>query len=333
MESSKISVIVPVYKVEPYLRKCLDSIANQTYKNLEIILVDDGSPDNCGAICDEYAAKDERITVIHQKNGGLSAARNAGLDIATGELIGFIDSDDWMELDTYEYLLTNMLKENADIACCGRIIENPNRSVGDGWPTYEVLDIEAALKSVLEDRYLHNYVTDKLYKRELFKAIRFPVEKTFEDVATSYKVFANANKVLCLPGNKYHYLLRKGSIIADTKLSNRVNMFFVSKQRYEDMAPTWPQLAGLLETRCIASAVHLWSVYVFNPKEEQIKYIPLLKTIASNAKPCLKITLEKASLGLAGRMVLHLVPYATWWSFYLAGFIGWLYKLKHGRIL
>ena len=117
----KISVIVPVYKVEPYLRKCLDSIINQTYRNLQIILVDDGSPDNCGAICDEYASKDSRIEVIHQENGGVSAARNAGLKLAAGDYIGWVDSDDWIEPDMYAYMLENMQKYEADIAVCSQI--------------------------------------------------------------------------------------------------------------------------------------------------------------------------------------------------------------------
>src|SRR5574344_122915 len=110
-----VSIIVPVYKVEPYLKRCLDIILNQTYKNIEIILVDDGSPDKCPQICDEYAKKDNRIIVIHQENGGLSAARNTGLDIAKGEYISFVDSDDWVHLQYIEVLLTSALKENADI--------------------------------------------------------------------------------------------------------------------------------------------------------------------------------------------------------------------------
>ena len=112
----KISVIVPVYKVEKYLDKCVESIVNQTYKNLEIILVDDGSPDNCPAMCDEWAEKDERIRVIHKENGGLADARNAGMDIATGDYIGFVDSDDWIEPNMYEVLLKNALKYDADIS-------------------------------------------------------------------------------------------------------------------------------------------------------------------------------------------------------------------------
>ena len=108
--SDKISVIVPVYNVENYLRRCVDSIINQTYKNLEIILVDDGSPDNCPVICDEYAQKDSRIKVIHKENGGLSSARNCGMDMATGEYIGFVDGDDWIESDMYKFLIENAEK-------------------------------------------------------------------------------------------------------------------------------------------------------------------------------------------------------------------------------
>ena len=113
-----VSVIVPIYKVEKYLGKCVDSIINQTYKNLEIILVDDGSPDNSGKICDEYAKKDNRIKVIHKENGGLSSARNAGLDVATGEFIAFVDSDDRIHLDFVEKLYRAIKEENADIASC-----------------------------------------------------------------------------------------------------------------------------------------------------------------------------------------------------------------------
>lgn len=119
----KISIIVPVYKAEPYLRKCIDSILNQTFKDFELILVDDGSPDRCGEICDEYALKDSRIKIIHKENSGRSSARNVGLDIAQGEYIGFVDSDDWIEPDMYEVLYSKAKIESADIIalnynCC-----------------------------------------------------------------------------------------------------------------------------------------------------------------------------------------------------------------------
>ena len=114
-----ISVIIPVYNVEPYIRQCLDSVVHQTYKNLEIIIVDDGSPDNCGAICDEYAANDERIQVIHKENGGLASARNTGIEYASGEWIAFVDSDDWCKTDYYEQLMSHMCKDPVDIFWAG----------------------------------------------------------------------------------------------------------------------------------------------------------------------------------------------------------------------
>ena len=120
----KVSIIVPVYKVEKYLRKCIDSIINQTLKDIEIILVDDGSPDNCGKICDEYAAKDTRIKVIHKENGGLSSARNAGMEVAEGEYIGFVDSDDWIETDYVGELLFCLIQSESDMAICSIRHEN-----------------------------------------------------------------------------------------------------------------------------------------------------------------------------------------------------------------
>ena len=121
--NTKISVIIPIYKAEKFLDKCIGSVVGQTYENLEIILVDDGSPDNCPAICDSWAEKDSRIKVVHKENGGLSSARNAGLDVVTGEYFGFIDSDDWIEKDFFEFLITNALKENADISRCGLYLD------------------------------------------------------------------------------------------------------------------------------------------------------------------------------------------------------------------
>lgn len=333
MSQPKISVIVPIYKVDSYLRKCLDSIINQTYTNLEIILVDDGSPDNCPAICDEYAAKDERITVIHQKNGGLSAARNAALDIATGDYIGFVDSDDWIELDMYEYLMTNALTEHAEVTCCGRFEEYPNRTVPLCWPRYELMDTENALGALLEDRYLRNNVWEKLWKRDLFHGVRFPVGQNFEDVATTYRLFDAAGRILCLPEPKYHYRQRPDSIIADTSLKNRMDYYISVRQRFSDMLDRWPQFRTLLEWQCTSSFIGIWCGYFRNPGSERRKYRAQLQKMADFAKPRYKAMLKTINLGLAGRMVLRLVPYAAWWSFALAGLIGWLYKLKHGRFL
>ena len=148
MGELKISVIVPVYKVEEYLDRCVKSIVEQTHKNLEIILVDDGSPDNCPAICDSWAEKDRRIKVIHKENGGLCSARNAGMDIATGDFIGFVDSDDVIDCDMYQLLIENAVSSGADISRCGIFIDEGNLGIGTS------VDCEYLEKTVIDRRTL-----------------------------------------------------------------------------------------------------------------------------------------------------------------------------------
>lgn len=182
--SAKISVIVPVYKVEPYLSRCLDSIINQTYRNLEIILVDDGSPDHCGEICDEYARQDSRIRVIHKSNGGLSDARNHGIDVATGDYIAFVDSDDYVTTDMYEKMLARLEFDNSDMVVCNyyRFDE------GSVPPEYGYINLPDRVLSKDEafDFYLQiggDYVSawNKLYKRGIFADLRYPTGKIYED--------------------------------------------------------------------------------------------------------------------------------------------------------
>lgn len=179
-----ISIIVPVYKVEPFLRRCVDSLVNQTYHDLEIILVDDGSPDNCGKICDEYAATDSRIHVIHKQNGGLSSARNAGLEVARGEYIAFVDSDDWVEADTYAKLYELIQQYNADIAECALrfyrpwkperlFLEGQNTKSVRVFTNREALDRLYFGPQLLSD--ISITVCDKLYRATLLHDLRFVV--------------------------------------------------------------------------------------------------------------------------------------------------------------
>jgi glycosyltransferase involved in cell wall biosynthesis len=208
-----ISVIVPVFNAERYLEKCLDSITGQSYRHLEIILVDDGSKDKSGEICDRYAAKDRRIKVIHRENGGLSAARNTGLDIATGDYYGFADSDDWLDSDMYQFLQQNLASTGADIAVSGFFrtfdkFEEPN----DRSHTRRVMKRAKALDLLLQDRLLQNYYWCKLYKKELFNGIRLPEGRTFEDAFTQHLIFEKARRVVLHNIPKYHYLIRNDSI-------------------------------------------------------------------------------------------------------------------------
>ena len=209
----KLSVIVPVYKVEPYIHKCVDSILGQTYTNLEVILVDDGSPDNCGKICDEYAAKDKRVKVIHKKNGGLSDARNAGIDISTGDIIGFIDSDDYIEARMYQEMIDYMEHNNLDIVCADTNQVKGNKIKFK--PRYKknyVWNKQEALSEILNGN-LDNAAWNKIYKREIIGNTRFPQGRVYEDVATIYKFIYNADKVGYLSKPYYYYVKRKGSIV------------------------------------------------------------------------------------------------------------------------
>ncbi|HDT8053597.1 TPA: glycosyltransferase, partial [Enterococcus faecalis] len=146
----KISIIVPVYNVEKYLEKCVRSILAQTFTDFELILVDDGSPDSSGAMCDQFAEQDQRVKVIHKENGGLSDARNAGIEIATGEYLGFVDSDDYIADDMYELLYTNIVKEDADLSICGIYDVYEGKEPVEKQQQYIVLDKVAAMKMILE---------------------------------------------------------------------------------------------------------------------------------------------------------------------------------------
>ena len=175
MELEKISVIVPVYKVEKYLKRCVESIVQQTYQNIEIILVDDGSPDRCPEMCDEYARRDARIKVIHKSNGGLSDARNAGLNIASGDYISFVDSDDWIEEDFIEILYKNMKKENADISIIGYTLiwESGRKKRFTSDDEYYVFDKEDAVRELLKQQKFQCMVCQKMYRKSIFRSIIF----------------------------------------------------------------------------------------------------------------------------------------------------------------
>lgn len=201
-ESPLISVVVPVYRAEKFLCQCLDSILAQTYKNLEVILVDDSSPDNCGKICDEYARKDNRVRVIHQSNQGVSAARNAGLASATGEYIGFVDSDDYIEPDMYEYLYGLITKDNASVAMC-------NTCEDEGYHTKQQIEQPYVLISasdIFEHGSIWAYVWNKLYRRDFIADLRFDTTNSYgEDLFFNFELMKT--KAFVALGNqaKYHY--------------------------------------------------------------------------------------------------------------------------------
>lgn len=209
----KISIIVPVYNVEKYLNKCLDSILAQTFEDYELLLIDDGSSDKSGNICDEYEKKDKRVKVFHKENGGLSSARNAGIDAACGEYIGFIDSDDYIDNDMFEQLYNDVTKNDADVAVCG--IYNCYRNVVRlecSRNIYKIVDNEEALRLVLESKIVSVHACNKLFKKECFVEDRFPVGMTSEDAYTIPELLSKCQKIVINTTAKYYYVHRSNSI-------------------------------------------------------------------------------------------------------------------------
>lgn len=241
-----VSVIVPIYKVEEYLEKCLDSICSQTYRNLEIILVDDGSPDNSGAICDSWAEKDNRIIVIHQTNHGGGHARNLALDQANGEFIAFVDSDDYIAPQMIEYLVGFLNKYgNVDIVECDYA------SFSDGNYKFNEVDktegvkiyssLEAMRENIL-DHYFRQLIWNKLYRRKVIGDIRFPVGTKIDDEFWTYQVLGNANGLLRVNNILYAYRQQPNSVMHSMGVSKRIQGIEAKCKRHEYVRVNFPQL-------------------------------------------------------------------------------------------
>lgn len=209
-----ITIVVPVYKVEKYLNRCVDSILDQTYTDFELLLVDDGSPDNCGKICDEYAEKDNRIFVIHQKNGGLSAARNTGInwfyEQNRSDYITFLDSDDWLHPEYLRILMNGITENDVKISVCNY------KRVTDEIPHENYDKVEYELTSpenfLLNHFWQYNYAWNKLYHKSAFKDIRYPVGKIFEDTFTTYKALHKCEKIAYTDLQLYYYFYNEQGI-------------------------------------------------------------------------------------------------------------------------
>ena len=216
-EQDLISVIVPVYNVEKYLDRCVESLLGQTYRSLEIILVDDGSTDGCGAMCDGYTRRDSRVRVIHKRNGGLSDARNAGLAVASGSYIGYVDSDDWIEPDMYARMHQACAESDAQLAVCRYFSEYRDRTVSGGSGSVVPLSRDALLRIYIggHDEYIiYNSVWSKLFRSDLVRGMVFPKGRNSEDIVYTTRAFCRAERAVYLDQCFYHYVLdREGSIM------------------------------------------------------------------------------------------------------------------------
>lgn len=236
MTQPLISVIVPVYNVEPYINKCIDSILSQTYKNLEVILVDDGSPDNCPKICDDYASIDNRVKVIHKKNAGLSIARNNALDICTGEYISFVDGDDWIEENLFEIAIGKMQEYAVDIVSfSANIVENDIvvRQEFISFTQETVVSARVATEEILKET-ISSQVWLRLYSRKCWLGIEFPKGRLYEDIATTYKSFELASKGVCfIPDALYYYRHNSEGISLSYNPEKVYHIFLGFKEHYE----------------------------------------------------------------------------------------------------
>lgn len=292
-----ISVIVPVYNVEGYLWRCVNSLLQQTYSNLEIILVDDGSTDNCPSLCDEFAKQDKRIKVIHKANGGLSDARNAGMKVMSGDYVSFIDSDDWVNIHFYEVLTDVMKKEDCDIVQCEReILHGEKGEFSSAVTEYnvETYDAQNALELLIDEEKFKQVVWNKLYKRENI-CLEFRKGMINEDEFWTYKVFGEAEKVAYIDAPMYYYFQREGSIINSKYSLKRLHVIEALVERYQYMREKYPMLTDKAAFSVYCACLYAYQMSIkYLDKEDKKKACEYIKGIVQQFYPSKKILSEKS---------------------------------------
>ena len=243
-----VSVIIPAYNVQPYLCKALDSVLGQTYPNLEILVIDDGSDDGSESICDEYGRKDARITVIHQKNMGLSTARNVDLNRMTGEIVAFLDPDDAFHPDMIRRLLDAMNRNDAEIAVCGISryhtagrMEGERSFLRSDYQREQIFDKREAMAELTEDR-IAGCVWNKLYTADLWSAMRFPDGHVYEDIHTMYRIMGNTQHIVTVPGCPVRHRIRPGSITRTRSVQNTRDWMRARKQTEDYIQENTPKV-------------------------------------------------------------------------------------------
>ena len=248
-----ISLVIPVYNVEKYLDKCMESVLAQTYDNFEVILVDDGSTDNSGKMCDEYAKKDSRVTVYHKPNGGLSDARNFGVEHCNADLVSFIDSDDYVTEDYLEYLWYLMNKYKCKMSCAGNKIvpEGKDYTLKSNNITEEKLDTVKSLERIC---YSSVGAVTRLYQKELLLNNPFPVGRLYEDLASTYKIIAECDYVVFSNKEIYIWIQRENSITHSKISKKQLDIFWAADELYSFIMANYPEIKVAADTRCIIAA-------------------------------------------------------------------------------
>lgn len=339
-----ISVIIPAYKTEPFIRKCLDSVCNQTYRDLDIILIDDGSPDRCGEIFDEYARKDTRIRVFHTENRSISCARNLGIEKARNagsEYIAFVDSDDWLELEMYEKLHNLAEDTGAEIVACGVIHEYMKKSLFLPIPQ-KVYQADESYNSkaliALMNGGLREEVWNKLWKTELFQSVRFPAGWPYQDVATIYRVIEKTSLVACTNWVGYHYRFLKSGDSKQHDARHHTYEWLAHKQRYlyfRDQLSLLPNSNYdlIIQTqlkKCANVISRYWAWQITFSKEEKRKYAAYVKEMCAFSKEHFP-NHEVLSWPIGMRIMIFLTHYTSPPVFLMAYILNQIRRLCKSR--
>ena len=304
-----ISIVIPVYNLESYLRTCLNSILAQTFTNFEVIVVNDGSSDKSGEICEEYRVKDHRIKVIQQEYGGVSSARNNGLKAAHGQYIGFVDGDDRIDPTMYKRLYELCVDTKSDISICtlgreikGNIITEVKKEI------IQEMDNEEALSELFKGELYRFSLCNKLFKRSCFNNITFPEGRIHEDLSTTYLLFANANKIVFNNFIGYIYIKRTNSILTSQYSEKRLDSFEGWNEIISFMKENYPQLVNE-----VLSVFSYWCIdnmyYILNQVEDRTKKREYLKTIRKNVNRNYKSILKSDPLSPKYKFIISMINF------------------------
>ena len=314
--SKLVSIIVPVYKVEQYLKRCMDSILNQTYKNIEVILVNDGSPDNCPALCDEYEKIDSRVRVIHKENGGLSSARNVALDTLNGDYVFFVDSDDWLALDTLE-VLNEYLEKDYDMISFQRTYLTEEKVVEKGEKNPKDMDVNQYIDASFLGRY-DFFVTTKIFKTEVFNNVRFLEGRNYEDLEIMHRLFLNMKKVVGLDYFLYYYWKGNEGAITNTITMKNIKDHYLSANEIYRASKKYLEDRGKDASNIVA-----W----YKVEMTQL-YIDYLKSTDKDAELFAKIKSEIIKEKINFNRLLKQPRYIKY-ILYKAGLLGIVIRLKY----
>lgn len=317
MNNEMVSIVIPMYNVEKYLEKCIKSILNQTYSNLEIIFVDDGSPDRCGQICDEYAKKDKRIKVIHKENGGLSDARNIGIENSTGKYITFIDSDDYIDNCYIELLYNTLINNNADISIASHRVLYEKKCIDKSTNKEFCGSSKEILEKILYDDGVDLSAWGKLYKIELFNQVKFPKGRVFEDSATTYKLVDLSNNIAVCSKPVYNYVIRNNSISNNEFSEKKLDLIISTKEMTDFIRNKYPDLEAGCNRRLMYAYLSTLTQLSKSKKVNKEIQTQLMSYIKNNRKTVLRDsrTPKRDKIGICSSLI-GFDFYRFIWNFY-----------------